>query len=91
MFPGMIFALFHHWMFLLTNQVCQREGVNMEKIVVLTGSSGDDNLINCLKMLFPECVVEVHERRPIKDFKNKDWIKQMGISKFSKPSALPLK
>jgi hypothetical protein len=34
---------------------------NMEKIVVLTRNNGDENLVNCLKMLFPECVVEVHE------------------------------
>ena len=37
----------------------------MEKIVVLTGdSSKDDNLINCLKMLFPECDIEIHSRQP---------------------------
>jgi hypothetical protein len=34
----------------------------MEKIVVLTRNDGDNNLVSCLKMLFPECVIEVHER-----------------------------
>ena len=35
----------------------------MEKIVVLTGEADkDDNLINCLKMLFPECNIEVHSK-----------------------------
>jgi len=38
----------------------------MEKIVVLTGNNGDENLINCLRILFPECTIEVHEKRPIK-------------------------
>jgi hypothetical protein len=36
----------------------------MEKIVVLKGNNGDDNLVDCLKMLFPECAIEVHEKRP---------------------------
>jgi len=35
----------------------------MEKIVILMGSKKDENLLNCLKLLFPECAVEVHERR----------------------------
>jgi hypothetical protein len=34
----------------------------MEKIVVLTGSQKDDNLINCLRTLFPECIIEVQEK-----------------------------
>jgi hypothetical protein len=36
----------------------------MEKIVVLSGNNGDENLVNCLRMLFPECVIEVLEKRP---------------------------
>jgi hypothetical protein len=36
----------------------------MEKIVVLTSSTGDENLIDCLKTLFPECTVEVQKKRP---------------------------
>lgn len=37
----------------------------MEKIVVLTGDANkDDNLINCLKMLFPECDIEIHSKHP---------------------------
>lgn len=38
----------------------------MEKIVVLKRNNGDDNLVECLKMLFPECTIEVHESRPVK-------------------------
>jgi hypothetical protein len=33
----------------------------MEKIVILKGSQRDDALVNCLRMLFPECAIEVHE------------------------------
>jgi len=37
----------------------------MDKIVVRTGGSEHDkNLINCLKMLFPECEIEIQQRRP---------------------------
>jgi len=36
----------------------------MEKIVILTGNDGDENLVNCIRMLFPECSIEVHEKRP---------------------------
>jgi hypothetical protein len=36
----------------------------MEKIVVLTGTCRDDNLIKCLEMLFPECMIEVQEKKP---------------------------
>jgi hypothetical protein len=36
----------------------------MEKIVVLTGNNGDENLVNCLRMLFPECAIEVLEKMP---------------------------
>jgi len=33
----------------------------MEKIVILTDHSEDDNnLIKCLNMLFPECEIEIH-------------------------------
>jgi hypothetical protein len=39
------------------------KGLNMEKIVVLTGNHGDNNLIKCLEMLFPECVIEVLEKK----------------------------
>ena len=40
----------------------------MERIVVLTGDSDrDDNLIRCLKMLFPECNIEVHSNQPLND------------------------
>jgi hypothetical protein len=39
------------------------EEYKMEKIVVLS-NSGDDNLVNCLRMLFPDCIVEVHEKKP---------------------------
>ena len=35
----------------------------MEKIVVLTRKQGDENLVNCLRMLFPECLVEVCENK----------------------------
>jgi hypothetical protein len=38
----------------------------MEKIIVLNGRNEDENLVNCLKMLFPDCIVEVHKRKPIK-------------------------
>lgn len=35
----------------------------MEKIVVLTGGSENDSkLIECLKMLFPECEIDVQQR-----------------------------
>ena len=35
----------------------------MEKIVVLTsGSNKDNKLIKCLKMLFPECEIDVQQR-----------------------------
>lgn len=46
----------------------------MEKIVVLKRNNGDDNLVNCLRVLFPECVVEVHERRPSKRMEDTDSI-----------------
>lgn len=37
----------------------------MERIVVLTGGSENDNkLIECLKMLFPECEIDVQQRMP---------------------------
>jgi hypothetical protein len=36
----------------------------MEKIIVLKRNNRDDNLVDCLKMLFPECAIEVHEKRP---------------------------
>jgi hypothetical protein len=39
-------------------------GFKMEKIVVLKRNNGDDNLVDCLRMLFPECAIEVHEKRP---------------------------
>jgi hypothetical protein len=35
----------------------------MEKIVVLTHKQGDENLVNCLRMLFPECLIEVRENK----------------------------
>lgn len=35
----------------------------MERIVVLTGGSENDGkLIECLKMLFPECEIEIQQR-----------------------------
>ena len=38
----------------------------MEKIVVLAcGSEYDKNLISCLKMLFPECEIEVHPKKQL--------------------------
>lgn len=37
----------------------------MEKIVVLTDDSArDENLIKCLEIMFPECVVEVKSKQP---------------------------
>ena len=37
----------------------------MEKIVVLTGDpKTDNNLAKCLKMLFPECEIEVRSKQP---------------------------
>ncbi len=36
----------------------------MEKIVVLTGNlDNDSKLIECLKVLFPECEIDVQERK----------------------------
>jgi hypothetical protein len=35
----------------------------MEKIIVLTSSNGDKKLVDCLKVLFPECIVETLEKR----------------------------
>jgi len=34
----------------------------MEKIVVLLNKKKDEGLLNCLKELFPECIIEVHEK-----------------------------
>lgn len=36
----------------------------MEKIVILTDNNGDENLVNCIRALFPECSIEVHKKRP---------------------------
>ena len=37
----------------------------MEKIVVLAGNTDQDSkLIKCLKMLFPECEIDIRERMP---------------------------
>lgn len=37
----------------------------MEKIVILTVSpEHDSKLIKCLKMLFPECEIDIRERMP---------------------------
>lgn len=37
----------------------------MEKIVVLTsGADQDTKLIECLKMLFPECQIDIQQRMP---------------------------
>ena len=36
----------------------------MEKIIVFKSNNRDDNLVECLKMLFPECAIEVREKRP---------------------------
>jgi len=80
MFPGTKFAFLNFtgifYMF------CPEERDKMEKIVVLKGSSGDDNLIDCLRMLFPECVVEVHERRPVKRINN-----TLVYDNFNNPNA----
>jgi hypothetical protein len=40
------------------------KGLKMEKIVVLTGNHSDDNLVKCLEMLFPECMIEVLIKKP---------------------------
>lgn len=38
----------------------------MEKIIVLTGGSEhDDNLIDCLKNLFPDCEIEIQAREQV--------------------------
>jgi hypothetical protein len=39
-------------------------GLKMEKIVVLTGNRRNDNLIKCLEMLFPECMIEILNKKP---------------------------
>lgn len=52
----------------------------MEKIVVVKGCSGDENLINCMRALFPRCTVEVHERRPVKRSNN-----TLACDNLSKP------
>ena len=37
----------------------------MEKIVVLTGETEhDETLIKCLRMLFPECEIEIQSKQP---------------------------
>ncbi len=37
----------------------------MEKIIVLTGGSDqDENLIDCLKNLFPDCEIEIQVKEP---------------------------
>jgi hypothetical protein len=38
------------------------KGVKMEKIVILLDKERDENLLKCLKALFPECTIEVHEK-----------------------------
>jgi hypothetical protein len=44
----------------------------MEKIIVLTGGSEhDENLIDCLKNLFPNCEIEIQAREPVnREFTN---------------------
>jgi len=34
----------------------------MEKIMVLLDKKKDEGLLNCLRALFPECTIEVHEK-----------------------------
>jgi hypothetical protein len=37
----------------------------MEKIVVMSGGTDQDsNLIECLKVLFPECEIDIQNRTP---------------------------
>jgi len=42
----------------------------MEKIVILTSNKADEKLISLLKMLFPECVIETHDTKPMGKDKN---------------------
>ncbi|MBN1626991.1 MAG: hypothetical protein JW944_10750 [Deltaproteobacteria bacterium] len=42
----------------------------MEKIIVLKRNNGDDILVECLRALFPECAIEVHERIPVRRMEN---------------------
>ena len=42
-----------------------RRGNKLKKIVLLTDPAGkDEKLMDCLRILFPECVIETHPGRP---------------------------
>ena len=58
----------------------------MDKIVVLSGNTErDDNLVRCLKMLFPECEIEIVSRRsenrkdqpPVTGYENEEILDKM--------------
>jgi len=55
----------------------------MEKIVILTGNiETDDYFIKCLKMLFPECEIDVRQKKA-KDMKGQpSSIKTTTVGNF---------
>lgn len=42
----------------------------MDKIVILKGKGGDDKLVECLRALFPDCAIEIHEKRSGQRYEN---------------------
>jgi hypothetical protein len=67
---------YHISTYMLYNYIFTFRNIKMEKIVVLTGNHKDNNLIKCLEMLFPECMIEVLEKKKPETEKEK----------FSQPS-----